>query len=137
MSAQLADSLSGVFLASVPVNGHPGVFENAVFQGVGLAVVMVSLGALAIAVTLIGAAMTWNARKPTKASEPAGDTVPFPVASGVECVPPEVVAVIAAAVHATVRQPHRIVRINPPHSPWLQAWSAEGRRQIFQSHSVR
>lgn len=50
-------------------------------------------------------------------------------------VPPQVVAVIAAAVHATVGSRARIVKMSPVQEN--AAWSAEGRRAIFHSHSVR
>lgn len=50
-------------------------------------------------------------------------------------VPPQVVAVIAAAIHATAGARARIVRMTPLHEK--AAWSAEGRRSIFGSHSVR
>lgn len=50
-------------------------------------------------------------------------------------IPPEIVAMIAAAVHLTVGARHRIVAITPaPHNPY---WAMEGRRQIFASHRPR
>lgn len=51
-------------------------------------------------------------------------------------VPPELVAVITAAVCVTLDgAPHRITRIAAP-TP-LPAWSLEGRREVFGSHRVR
>jgi hypothetical protein len=46
-------------------------------------------------------------------------------------------AVIAAAVHVTLKdKPHRVVSItDTSHHP--QAWSLEGRRAVFSSHAVR
>lgn len=57
-----------------------------------------------------------------------------PVSPAGERIAPEILAVISAAVAVSMKgTPHRIVAI----SPAPQAWSLEGRRQIFQSHTVR
>lgn len=48
----------------------------------------------------------------------------------------ETVAVIAAAVAATMRQPHRIVKIRGL-SPGEMGWSLEGRMQHHRSHHVK
>ncbi len=45
--------------------------------------------------------------------------------------------VIAAAVAAVVREPHRIVSLQMPGLPPLNIWSIEGRRAVFHSHRVR
>ena len=58
-------------------------------------------------------------------------------------ITPEIVAVVAAAVHALIQEPHRILSISQAGdragqlTQEIQAWSMEGRRQIFQSHRVR
>lgn len=56
-------------------------------------------------------------------------------------VPPEIVAVIAAAAAATVGARHRIVSISPVRGPsvesLMQQWSFEGRRAIYSSHQLR
>ncbi len=44
------------------------------------------------------------------------------------------IAVVAAAVHETIRMPHRIVAIQFEEG---RSWRLEGRRTIFQSHRVR
>lgn len=49
----------------------------------------------------------------------------------------DTVAAITAAVHLVCDSPHRIVAINAPPPEHQQAWSSEGRRQVFQSHRVR
>lgn len=56
---------------------------------------------------------------------------------------PEAFAVIAAALHTVIREPHRIVSIYDM-TPMTEAanlnlmsWSIEGRRQIFSSHRTR
>jgi hypothetical protein len=46
------------------------------------------------------------------------------------------VAAISAAVHTTLRSRLRILSVGQV-SPDRQAWSAEGRRQVFASHKVR
>ena len=52
-------------------------------------------------------------------------------------------AIIAAAVDEVIKEPHKIVSIRCVDEGqvsgelFLQAWSAEGRRQHFESHKVR
>lgn len=53
-----------------------------------------------------------------------------------DAIPPEVVAAISAAVHTTLGSNHRILALGQP-CPHRQAWSLEGRRQVFDSHRVR
>jgi hypothetical protein len=47
-----------------------------------------------------------------------------------------ILAAIAAAVAVVIRQPHRIIAVQPD-SGSQRAWSAEGRREIYHSHRVR
>jgi hypothetical protein len=47
-----------------------------------------------------------------------------------------VLAAIAAAVAVVVRQPHRIIAIQPDNGA-QRAWSAEGRRELYHSHRIR
>jgi len=63
-------------------------------------------------------------------------SAPFPVAPTNPGIAPETVAAISAAVHTTLRAHHRILSIGEP-CPKRQAWSVEGRRQVFSSHNVR
>lgn len=65
----------------------------------------------------------------TPAAAPA--TTPGPA----DAMPAEVFAVIAAAVHATLKGRVRIVGITSQMDD--RGWSLEGRRQIFHSHKVR
>ena len=53
-----------------------------------------------------------------------------------DSVPPQIVAAISAAIHTTLRARYRIVSVGEI-CPHRQAWSAEGRRQVFSSHKVR
>jgi len=52
-----------------------------------------------------------------------------------EEIPPHLVAVISAAVHATAGSRIRIVKMAPVAENL--SWSSEGRRAIFSSHAVR
>ena len=57
-------------------------------------------------------------------------------ASPSDTVAPQIVAAISAAIHTTLRARHRIISVGEI-CPNRQAWSAEGRRQVFSSHKVR
>ncbi|MEI6351186.1 MAG: hypothetical protein WCP06_08770 [Verrucomicrobiota bacterium] len=54
---------------------------------------------------------------------------------------PVLICVIAAAVHAAIKSPHRILSIRQVNTNNVQAsllsWSLEGRRHIFASHKLR
>jgi hypothetical protein len=67
-------------------------------------------------------------------------TPPFPSSLPTQttsnAVAQETVAAISAAVHTTLRSRLRILSVGQI-SPERQAWSAEGRRQVFASHKVR
>jgi hypothetical protein len=55
-------------------------------------------------------------------------------------VPPQIAAVIAAAVSVVLDQPYRLVavqQVSAPVVPHLNVWAVEGRTQIFMSHRVR
>lgn len=49
-------------------------------------------------------------------------------------IPADVFAVIASAVYCTLGDSHRVVSVTPAES---LAWSREGRRSIFRSHTFR
>lgn len=53
-----------------------------------------------------------------------------------ERIAPHVVAAISAAIHTTLKGNLRIISVGEI-CPNRQAWSAEGRRQVFQSHKFR
>jgi hypothetical protein len=82
------------------------------------------------------AALEGQASAPSpRAAAAAPAALPSPAAASGE-LSPEIVAVIAAAVHVTLGSGHRIVGITPSGRDDL-VWSLEGRRQIFHSHKVR
>ncbi len=121
---------------------HPDLLGSITYQLVGLLVVFSALGSIWALMELMGAifraadARRARALAAAPASRPAS-----PAASG-ESVRPEVVAVITAAVYASIDASATIVAITPvsPHpEPNLNllAWSGEGRRQIFASHKLR
>jgi hypothetical protein len=67
---------------------------------------------------------------------PAKPAPAAPVPPAEKVMDPGVLAAIAAAVAMVVRQPHRIIAVQPE-SEAQHAWSAEGRREIYHSHRVR
>ena len=72
---------------------------------------------------------------------PAPSPAPAPAPAIVKAPEPAafdegVLTAIAAAVAMVVRQPHRIVAIQPDAAA-QRAWSAEGRREIYHSHKIR
>lgn len=77
--------------------------------------------------------------KPEKAIEPPRTEAK----SAVDPLPPEILAIIAAAVRVTFGAGVRIAQIVPakPTPPsvemLMQQWSMEGRRQIYSSHQIR
>jgi hypothetical protein len=70
--------------------------------------------------------------QPSVAAATPEKAAPIPASA----VAPELVAAISAAVHTTLRARHRIISVGEI-CPNRQAWSAEGRRQVFSSHKVR
>ena len=50
---------------------------------------------------------------------------------------PAEVAAIAAAVHCVLGSGARLVAVGSSDTSGQQAWSREGRRQVFQSHQLR
>jgi len=67
-------------------------------------------------------------------SSSAPTSAPCPASS--DSIPPEILAVIAAAIHVTLGREARIVGVTPARLD-DHTWSLEGRRQIFHSHKVR
>jgi hypothetical protein len=54
-------------------------------------------------------------------------------------IPPEIIAVIAAAIAVTIEKPHRILHVR--HAafpvPYFNVWAFEGRVQLAASHRIR
>ncbi len=122
-----------LFLATESISGRLEFLMNLKYQTVGILIVMTSLGGLAIIVSLVAAALS-----PGRAARAAAIEAATPAAEpAAGQIPPEIYAVIAAAVSVTVKIPHEILEVHAAPNPMLSAWSVEGRRQIFQSHSPR
>jgi len=64
---------------------------------------------------------------------------PTKIAAVAEQMPPEILAVIAAAIEVVLGQPHRVVSVQPVTAPMpeLNVWALEGRMDQFKSHKVR
>ncbi len=55
-----------------------------------------------------------------------------------QATPPEILAVIAAAIAVVLGRPHRVVSIEQTaYTPELNVWALEGRMKHFMSHKVR
>jgi uncharacterized iron-regulated membrane protein len=56
-----------------------------------------------------------------------------------EQMPPEILAIIAAAIAVVLGQPYRVVSVQPSAAPMpeLNVWALEGRMDQFKSHKVR
>jgi len=118
-------------LALAPTGGHTGFLDNLSFQIAGLVVVVASLGILAAIVSTIGRLLALHAGEPAPPHQ-------LPLSSDdAEELPAETLAIIASAVSAVLHGPHRILQIRSETDPHIQAWSLEGRRQIFESHHIR
>jgi hypothetical protein len=54
-------------------------------------------------------------------------------------MPPEIVAIIAAAIAVVLDRPHRVVSVQQAggQTPEVNVWAMEGRMQQFMSHKVR
>lgn len=101
----------------------------------GLVVVFAALTLLRVFIGLLPRIMAiLDYYFPEESEAPSGSSQPAqPPASA---IPDEVVAVIAAAVAATISEPHRIVRTREL-SPEELSWSLEGRLQHHASHSIQ
>ncbi len=129
---------SSTCIATLPE--FPSVLESLQFQFTGLIVVFVALGSIWGLLETTG----WIFRRltPLQSGTPAVQPAPAPSAAATTPgqavpaeVPPEILAVIAAAVHVmTDGQPHRIITVTP-HDPSFD-WAREGRRAIFASHKT-
>ncbi len=107
-----------------------------------LVIVLIGVTLLMLAVAGMGRLLARShpvalVRQKKAVSEERAGTVPV-AGDGIS---PQIMAVIAAAVHTVVREPHKITAIQNPKTPsvelLMQTWSIEGRRQIYSSHKVR
>ncbi|RXK53272.1 hypothetical protein ESB00_16365 [Oleiharenicola lentus] len=106
----------------------------------GLETGTVLLGLLIVAVAWLASSVS-NLRTEVAALKEALAVPPKPVVAAPSLPVPagptsDEVAVIAAAVHCLFGANARVVAVVPP-SDHAQAWSREGRREVFQSHQIR
>lgn len=124
-------SVPPTILALLP--DYPDLGESVAFQLTGLIVVFTALGLIWLALTLVG---QWFKRRAPVPARSAAATASAPApAAAIDEIPPEVVAVIAAAVQVSLSGSYRIQAIVPV--THAQDWAHEGRRRIFASHHVR
>lgn len=100
----------------------------------GFAITMITLVMMWLITAMIGQYFVRLERNvaATTAQAKIPDTVAAPAEKS--AIPPQLVAVVAAAVHVSLgKVPHQIISIKPADP----SWSREGRRQIFDSHRVR
>jgi len=127
-------------LATESIAGHLQFLANLRYQTVGVMIVMTSLCGLAVLVALVAKGISFfpTTKKSLAPEAPKAPVPPAtPAAALADGIPAEIRAVIAAAIHVSLKSPHRILHVEPVQNPQLHAWSVEGRRQIFQSHTFR
>ena len=123
-----------------------GLSDSLVMMASGFIVVMSVLVFLFITITLIGLIFSAAEKKTSRKAAASADSNLAPEsdpAAGPSGLSASTLALIAAAVHTTVRGPYRIVGIEQRHTSdegenvQVSSWSVEGRRAIFSSHRVR
>ena len=128
------------------------IMDNLDYQIVGILVVMMCLGGLAVILTISGsvAASIQNkakARAAAASAAPSGMPAAAPAAAGKPGMTPEMLAILSAAVDSAMTEltpemvdagldgmSHRIVEIKQ--SPG-SGYAAAGRAEIFASHRIR
>ena len=123
-------------LAFAFAQGIANVMDNLNYQVVGIMVVMLCLGGMAVILTVSGSiAAAIQNRAKAKTAAPVAVPAAAPAAAGKPGMTPEMVAVISAAVDAGLDgMSHRIVEIKQ--SPG-SGYAAAGRAEIFASHRIR
>ena len=136
--------------------GMANIMENLDYQIVGILVVMMCLGGLAVILTISGsiAASIQNKAKAKAAAASAPVPAAAPAAAGKPGMTPEMLAILSAAVDSAMTEltpemvavisaavdagldgmSHRIVEIKQ--SPG-SGYAAAGRAEIFASHRIR
>lgn len=144
-----------LFTAIAFEQGIANILDNLDYQVVGMLVVMMCLGGLAIILTFTGSiAGAIQKRATAKASAAASVPAPAPAAAGKPGMNPEMLAILSAAVDSAMTEltpemvavisaavdtglegmSHRIVDIKQ--SPGA-GYAAAGRAEIFASHRIR
>lgn len=98
-----------------------------------------------VAITLLIVALyhLWVSRNKQPASVPpvvvAPTQTPLKSSPAAETIPPEILAVIAAAIAVVIGRPHRVLSVQQgsAYTPEVNVWALEGRMEHFMSHKVR
>jgi len=106
------------------------------FQTVLLVIIAVALLFLATNLAKLNSRIASLEVAKTTASQPTPAASSQLSPEPADNVAPHIVAAISAAIHTPLRTRHRIISVGEI-CPKRQAWSAEGRRQVFSSHKVR
>ena len=131
--------------------GIANVMNNLNYQIVGIMVVMMCLGGLAVILTISGSiAAAIQNRAKAKTAAPVAAPAAAPAAAGKPGMTPEMLAILSAAVDSAMTEltpemvavisagldgmSHRIVEIKQ--SPG-SGYAAAGRAEIFASHRIR
>jgi Na+-transporting methylmalonyl-CoA/oxaloacetate decarboxylase gamma subunit len=121
---------------------HPGFGESIGFILLGFGLVLTVLAILWGSCALLGKFFKNRPAARMPAADPADTPAPAkPMQATADAMTPDsaeegrIVAVVSAAVYATLGTHHKIISIRPTGE--RQAWSVEGRRSIFQSHRIR
>jgi len=144
-------------LFALEINGHPGLWESIRYQAVGISIVFIALGILALLISFIGKAFqsldkpasAQNATAASKNVAPSstgagqsgasGTQVQKANLSGITQIKPTpdaaTTVVIAAAVAAMLGRQYKIISI-APRSESDMAWSRAGRTEIWASHRL-
>src|SRR5690606_21671945 len=112
---------------------YPSIPEAIAFQLSGLVVVFVALGSIWGLLELMG--LFFRRRVEVAKPQPAPVMTKPATQVADSRIPPEILAVIAAAVATVVKQPHRLNVVAAEAPP--RDWAREGRREIFGSHKIR
>lgn len=128
--------MNAVAISSLPIAAlpeHPALGESIVYQINGLVVVFTALALIWSLLEVMAFFFKRQAPAPAAGTPEVAPSAPAAVAGdGLE---PEVVAAMAAAVHATLGG-GRITSIIQVDAP-VQGWGLEGRRQIHSARKVR
>lgn len=111
-------------IARAALPDQPTFWELLEFLGIGIAMVLLALSFLAASVGGLARVIAWTAHRPARASHSS------------EELPPQLIAVLAAAIAVALDEPHRILHIRPV-APEDNQWSLEGRIRHHVSHQVR
>ena len=123
-------------LAFAFAQGIANIMDNLNYQVVGIMVVMLCLGGMAVILTVSGSiAAAIQNRAKAKTAAPVAVPAAAPAAAGKPGMTPEMLAILSAAVDAGLDgMSHRIVEIKQ--SPG-SGYAAAGRAEIFASHRIR